>query len=291
VKSSLDAHAITTPKAQGEAPFSGVQCDALFAAVLVHDDIHPDAELPDAIHLDYGEEQLARCYRISRQIWEEGADRQALCAIARKIRRHRSLSPEDQLLFKHVRARFKHLRAAYAASDEGHGHPGALQAMTAVMGFLQDAFKNNRGAAMTWWAMVLRLFLTRLPYALMIRSVDHFRAGNAESFRKYVNAEIHFVRLNLAKKEVTSEEFHEMRKVVSRQVALYDNLKVLYPSQYHDAVSRYLSTINGMMGGMHDALVLRKFEGAQAYYADTFELSGEIRQRLLALAEKYAEPQ
>jgi hypothetical protein len=291
VKFNLDANATTTPKTQGEAPFSAEQCDALFAAVLVHDEVHPDAELPDAIPIDYDQEQLARCYRVSRQIWEQGVDRQALVAITRKIRRYRSLSPEDQLLFKHVRARFKHLRAAYIATDEGHRHPGALQALTAVMGFLQDAFKHDRGAAMTWWAMVLRLFLTRYLYAWMTRSVYDFRTGDAESFRQYVEAEMHFVRLNLAKDEITSKDFHEMRKVVSRQVALYDNLKILYPSPHHNAVSRYLSTINGMMGSMHDELVLQKFKSAHGYYADTFELSGEIRQRLLALAEKFAEPQ
>ena len=290
MKSNRNADAPTTRSMLDAPPFTAEQCEALFAAVLVHDDIYPNAELPDAIHLDYDQEQLTRCYRICRQVWEEGVGREGLSAITRKIYTDHALGPEDQLFFKYVRARFKHLRAAYAAIDEEHRPPGAMQAMTAVMGFLQDAFKNNRVAAMSWWAVVLRLFLTRFPYALVTRSVDGFRPGNAESFRRYVNDEIRFIRLNLAKEAITSKEFHEMRKVISRQVALYDNLKILYPSPYHHAVSQYLSTINGMMGSMHDKLIVQKFERSHGYYADTFDLPGEIRQRLLALAERYPEP-
>lgn len=290
MKSNRNANAPTTPETFGASRFTAEQCDALFAAVLVHDDVYPDARLPDAIHLDYDQEQLTRCYRICRQVWAEGVDRAALGAIIRKIYRHRSLGPEDQLSFKYVRARFKHLRAAYAAIDERHRPPGAFQTMTAVMGFLQDAFKHNRVAAMSGWAVVLRFFLTRFPYAWMTRSVDDFRPCDAESFRRYVNGEIGFIRLNLAEEQITSKQFHEMRKVISRQVALYDNLKILYPSPYHTDVCRYLSTINGMMGGMHDELIARKFESSTGYYADTFVLPNEIRQRLLALAARYAEP-
>ena len=289
MKSNRSGNAPTTLRTPDPPRFTAEQCDALFAAVLVHDDIHPDAELPGAIHLDYSREQLASCFWICRQIWEEGVNREAFAAVIRKIGRHRSLGPEDQLYFKHARARFKHLRAVFTVIDERHRPPGALQAITAVMGFLQDAFKNDRAAAMSAWGVVLRVLLTRLPCAVVVRSIDGFRAGSAESFRQYVGSEIRFMRESLAREKITSKEFHEMRKVVSRQVALYDTLKTLYPSACHSAVCRYLSTINGMMGGMHDDLIVRKFGSPQGYYADAFELPEEIRRRLQALVDGYAQ--
>lgn len=80
-----------------------------------------------------------------------------------------------------------------------------------------------------------------------------------------------------------------MRKVISRLVALYDNLKILYPSPYHVSVSKYLSTINGLMGGMHDELIIKKFDNTQDYYADAFAMPQEIRERLTVLTGKYKE--
>jgi hypothetical protein len=41
--------------------FTSAQCNELFAAVLVHDELYPEAILPDAIHLDYTQEQLSQC--------------------------------------------------------------------------------------------------------------------------------------------------------------------------------------------------------------------------------------
>ena len=92
-------------------------------------------------------------------------------------------------------------------------------------------------------------------YAFSTWKIRRFRPTTNGAFRDYVNKEIHFVRLNLVEGKVTGRVFHEMRKVISRQVALYDNLKILYPSAYHQQLSRYLSTINGLMGSMHDELI------------------------------------
>lgn len=272
-----------------EPPFSAAQCDALFAAVLAHDDIRLDAGLPDAIHLDYSPDQLTQCYRICRQIWKEGVDRKALIEIIEKIYRHRSLSPEDQLSFKHVRAKIKHLRFAYVVCDERHRYPRMFHWMTAIMGNLQDAFKNEQHANVKRIAILVHFFLARFPYSLINKEIDKFQPTTTETFRQYVLGEISFIRLNLAKKAITSKEFHEIRKAISRLVALYDNLNTLYPSSDHHSISRYLSTINGLMGNLHDELIIKKFKKTQDYYADAFEIPVEIRLRLLALTERYGE--
>jgi len=281
------ANVTTTKLTLDEPIFSAEQCDALFAAVLVHDDIYPDAKLPDAIHLDYSQEQLTQCYRICRQLWKDGVDREDLIGIINKIYRHRALSAEDQLSFRYLRAKIKHLRFAYAAFDERHCYPRMFHWKTAIMGSLQDAFKNKQYASANRIAIFVRFFLARLPYFLINKEIDKFQPSTNESFRQYVLDGIRFIHLNLAKKAITSKEFHEVRKVISRLVALYDNLKILYPSPYHVSISQYLSTINGLMGTMHDELIIRKFKKTQDYYADVFEMPVEIRQRLVALTERY----
>lgn len=272
-----------------EPHFSAAQCDALFAAVLSHDDLHLDAALPDAIHLDYSPEQLTQCYRICRQLWKEGVDREVLCKIVEKIGWHRCLSPQDQLAFRDVRARFKHLRFAYVACDEQHRYPRLFHWLTAAMGYLQDAFKNEQTGDMVRKAIRTRLFLTRLFYSLILREIDRFKPSTTAAFQAYVQQQMRFLQTNLAKLQVTSKEFHETRKVISRLVALYDNLKILYPSPDHDSISHYLSTLNGLMGALHDDLIADKFANKHDYDVSAFPIPPEIRLRLTVLLEKYLE--
>jgi len=255
--------------------------------VLVHDDLHPEAVLPGTIRLEYTQEQLATCYRICLQLWQEGVDRAALREIIGKIGRERVLSAEEQVAFKHIRARFKHLRFAYAAFSAGHRYPLRFHWLTGLMGNLQDAFKNGQSAVVVRTAALLRLLLAPAPYAFFTRSVEHFQPGSPASFRAYLGREVAFIRRHLAAPAITSKEFHEVRKVISRQVAIYDNLKILYPSPDHESISRYLSTINGLMGRMHDELVIRKFNKTQDYHATGFPLPEEIKRRLVALSESH----
>ena len=269
------------------APFSTTQCDALFAAVLVHDELYPDAKLPDVIHLDYSQEQFTQCFRICQQLWQSGVDRIQLCQMVIKIYQQGFLNAEDKITYHAMRAKIKHLRFAYVTFGVGHCYPRFFHWMTGVMGGLQDAFKHNQRLALLRSALMVRLFLSKPFYALVIREMNKFKPSTPENFRHYVHGEINFIRLHLVKNEITGKEFHEMRKVISRQVAMYDNLKTLYPSPYHRSISEYVSTLNGLMGSKHDELIARKFNKTQDYYKDTFAMPKDIKHRLIKLTEKY----
>ncbi len=269
--------------------FSTSQCDELFAAVLVHDELYLEAKLPDAINLDYSQEQLAECYHICQQLWLSGVDRAQICLMIEKIYHQGFLSAEDKIIYHGMRAKIKHLRFAYVTFDERHRYPTMFHWMTGVMGNLQDAFKHNQRFALVRSALLVRFLLTKFFYALITKEMDCFQPSTPESFQHYVHDEINFIRLHLTKKEITGKEFHEMRKVISRQVAMYDNLKTLYPSTYHCSISEYLSTLNGLMGSMHDALIAKKFDQTQDYYNDTFVIPEDIKQRLINLTNKYLE--
>lgn len=267
--------------------FSNELCDALFSAVLVHDDIHPDSTLPDAIHFDYTQTQFEQCYRICLQIWRQGTSREALLQIRRKVQTNRALTAQEQLDFKYMRAKFKHLRFAYMTLDRRHQYPKLFHYLTGEMGNLQDALKNQQYDALGRPLFTLKLFLSRPSYALMTSKLQHFQVSDRSNFKAYIQKEIAFVHAHLATTDVTSKAFHETRKVISRLVALYDNLKILFPSDYHEQVSRFLSTLNGLMGGMHDQLIVQKFKDEKHYYSAPIEIPLEIKKRLTELIEKF----
>lgn len=267
--------------------FSAEQCDTLFSAILVHDGIHLNAKLPDAICLDYSQQQLRQCYQICLQLWKESAGRKSLSTIAEKAFWCRRLNEEYQLAFMQVRAKLKHMRFAYMTFDSRHCYPVNFHRLTRRMGQLQDALKNEKDSAAMYIAIRLRLLLTRFFYSFSTKEIECFQLCTPESFSQHINNQIQFIRLKLSKKVITSKEFHEVRKVISQQVALYDNLKSLYPSPYHQSISLYLNTINGLMGSKHDELIIRKLNNKQEYESYTFKMPGEIRRRLTALTERY----
>lgn len=256
----------------------------------MHDDIDLDAELPDAIHLEYSQHQFTQCYRICLQLWQEGVDRKFLIEVAEQLYWQHTLDSETQRAFKNMRAKFKHLRFAYMTFDASHCYPPEFHRIIRKMGNMQDAFKHKQSNQMRRSAIFLRLLSINFVYAFSTWKIRHFQATTKAEFCNYINNEMDFIRTNLFAEKVTGRVFHEMRKVISRQVALYDNLKILYPSHYHQSVSRYLSSINGLMGGLHDELVAKHFDDAQDYESHAFKVPDEIRLRLIALTQRYEQP-
>lgn len=284
---NLSSNTFNEIKNKNAPLFSDKQRNDLFAAVLIHDDCYPEAVLPETIHLDYSKEQLQQCFLICKQIWQQGVDREELINIIIKISRQHRLSEEEQRNYKYIRAKFKHLRFAFVTCDKKHRYPKIFHLVTSVMGYFQDAFKNNQKTNLSRSTWLLRLLLSKFCYGFIIKEINGFKASEATIFKQYIQDQIQFLKIHLTKPAVTSKQFHEMRKVISRQVALYDNLKILFPSDYHKNISEYLSTINGLMGSLHDTLIAKKFEKSHGYYADTFEIPEDIKQRLLTFTNKY----
>ena len=284
----LSAGGLASVRTSERALFSAEQCDALFAAVLVNDRIDDDVRLPARIHLDYQQDQLLRCFLICRQIWREGVDRSDFNDLIVTLRKNRSLSSDEQIRFKNIRAKFKQLRFAFVNFDKRHRYPRIFHYTTVSMGRLQDDFKNQRCGAVRRRAILLRLLLSRPVYALINREVERLQPTTVAAFRDHVVEQIAFIRCCLDKDRITAKTFHELRKIVSRQTSIYIGLAILYPSPYHSSILRYLSAVNGMMGSLHDDLIRKNMIGVQDYHHHAFTLPADINARLAALVSAFA---
>jgi hypothetical protein len=267
--------------------FHPEQVDALFTAVLIHDDIYADSAFPSSISLGYAPEQLGEIHAICLQLWRTGVDRDALNRIVAGLCRDPVLSPADQTNFKHIRARFKHLQFAHVTCDARHHYPRAFNWLTALMGELQDALNNKKTGAARFYAWAVRCFLSPLPTWLINREITAFRASSTDGLCGFVGAQMDEVRTVLARAQVTGRVFHGVRKIISRQVAFYDTASILYPSADHDMLVRAFSTTNGLMGSYHDGLIERKLNQLQDYDRDLFPIPDDIRQRLSAMVDCY----
>lgn len=274
-------------KALDARRFSDAQCAALFEAVLIDDEVDAHTELPERITLDHNPAELLDCYRICRQLWRTGVDRDAMIACNATLMREGDLGSEDRLRFKYARAKFKHLRFAHALYGERHTYPILFDWMTVLLGHLQDAFKNGRTDTARREALLCRLFLARGPWRLLEREVDHLTPTTSAGFRVYITHEIASLEGILSHELLTGAQFHATRKIASRLVSFYDTLRTIAPSDEAFKMSRALAAINGLMGAMHDLLIERRVAGTQDYHRDPFALPAEIRDRIAALVARY----
>lgn len=261
--------------------------DRLFEAVETDDVVDPVVSLPDPIPVACTREEMRCCLDLCIQFWRDGARRGDMLHLVGKLLVTGDLAHDTRAAYKHVRARYKHLRFAFVLYGEKHKAPILFRSTVAVMGHLQDAFRNRRRGRVLGYGLLLRLLLSWPVWAAVQREVDAVRLDDAEGFLAFRNAEFRRLKASLVAGLPNGHSFHMMRKIVSRQVSFYDTMRTIEPDQKLCRMSRFLSAINGLMGSMHDDLVEQAVAGHRDYHRDAFPLPDDIRDRLEALTDQY----
>ncbi len=258
----------------------------LFDAVEIDDVVDPVVILPDRIALDCPQDTMRRCYALCLQFWKEGVHRSALLRLVGTLLRTGDLSAAQRTEYKHIRAKYKHLRFALALYGVPHHAPKLFNTTIAIMGHLQDAFRNGRRKAVFGYALLLRGLLAKPLWKAVRWKVGALRLDSAEGFLAYRQAEIRRLKQALGQDMLTGHDFHAMRKIVSRQVSFYDTMRSIEHSEQAYRMSRFLSAINGLMGNRHDEMVEQAM-ARQRHYGAQAPLEDDIRQRLEALVARY----
>lgn len=270
----------------GRETFPARILDAMFYAVDTDDLVDPEVSLPDPVPVACTRDEMRRCLDLCVQFWEEAADREVMSKLAGRLLRTHDLSPQERVEYKHIRARYKHLRFAFVLYGTKHKPPPLFAATVAVMGHLQDAFRIGNRAGVRRYGFLLRTLLSKPVWQYVKREVASVKLDNASGFLAFRRGEVRKIERAL-NDTVTSHGFHSIRKIVSRQVSFYDTLKTLEPDDRLYEVSRFLSAINGLMGSMHDGLVEQAGAGQRSYHRDVLELPNDIRTRLETLVANY----
>lgn len=266
--------------------FAPATLRALREAVEIDDVVDPDVSLPDPIDPHCSREEMGRCFALCLDFWNEGVRRSDLLELVSTLLGRGDLSRAERLRYKHIRAKYKHLRFALVLYDARHRVPPLFSLTVAIMGHLQDAFRNGRRSAVIAYALLLRALLARPFWSMVRRRTRAIRLDSADGFLTYRKSEICRLKKALGQESLTGREFHTMRKIVSRHVSFYDTLRSLRPSEHDYKLSRYLSAINGLMGSRHDDMIEMALSGQRAYRTAT-PLDADIWQRVEGLVARY----
>lgn len=261
-----------------------VQLAALMQHILDDDVINVQASCPTDPERDFTEAELADCYRLAWQLLVSGVSMPSTRKLVLSIAMRGSATPQQAVEFKHMRARFKQMRFACANYSELHEYPESLHSITRLMGRFQDAFKNGRKLRALWSGVKLWGRLRTSYFADLHEELVKAQFSTLGSFQRYIATENQHLAEG-APEEVllTARQFHELRKIVSRRIALNDTRRALTPSPEFDTLSLFLATVNGLMGKVNDDLVLEKMRSKIDYENQTFKLPEEIASRIRAL--------
>jgi hypothetical protein len=266
--------------------FGPATITALFEAVDTDDVVDPVVSLPDPILLDCSDDEIRRCYALCLQFWKIGVHRGELRRLATVLLKDGDLSQEDRATYKHIRAAYKQLRFALTLYGERHAPPRLFARTVLIMGRLQDAFRFGDRREVTRNARILRLLASWPAWRLVLRSVETLHLASAARFLAYRQAEFRTVRATLQHELLTGDEFHDMRKIISREVSFHDTLRSIQHRDDNRRLSRYLSAINGLMGRRHDEMVALSISG-ERHYDTPAALDPDLRRRLEDLIARY----
>lgn len=262
-------------------------CEALFEAVDIDDVVDPEVSLPHPISLAGTADELQRCFALCLQFWRQGFSRDELLDLVKILQETADLNASQRRDYKLIRAKYKHLRFALMLYRADHKVPKLFGATVAIMGHLQDSFRNDRRRATRAYTWFLRLLLTRPIWDYVRRRVAASSLTTAGDYLVDRQRDMDRLRDMLKQQFFTGTQFHTMRKIVSKQVSFYDTLRSLEPNEHDYKMSRYLSAINGLMGSRHDDMVEMAGRGERAYNS-LAPLDDDIRVRLETLVEAIA---
>lgn len=266
--------------------FSNSKLSALFEAVDIDDVVDAQVSLPDRIDPYCSYDEMRQCFAICYQFWNEGFDRADLLALVTRLLKTGDLTAEKRLEYKYIRAKYKHLRFATVLYDQQHKVPKLFSFTVAIMGQLQDAFRNKQRSAVIGYSLLLKLLLSKAVWKRVQRKLLSIKIDSAEGFLAYRRDEILQLNAALQQPELSGHAFHNVRKIISRQVSFYDTRRSLNPNEHDYKMSRFLSAINGLMGDRHDIMVEQAALGTRAYQTPE-PLDPDIRMRIEQFVEAY----
>ncbi|MXP25416.1 hypothetical protein GRI39_05080 [Altererythrobacter indicus] len=267
--------------------FSPETLDALFEAVDTDDIVDPVVSLPNPVPMACTSQTMRACLDLCLQFWREGAVRSDMIGLTNTLLQKGDLSGKERVRYKHIRARYKHLRFALVLYGQRHKAPFLFRCTVAVMGHLQDAFRNHQSRTTAAYALLLRVLLSWPVWLAVQREMETVKMDSEQGFLTFRQAEFQRLAEWLESGTLTAHRFHTIRKIISRQVSFYDTMRTLAPNEQLYRMSRFLSAINGLMGSMHDELVEQAGRGQRDYRRDDVLMPMNIRSRLDELIAQF----
>lgn len=267
--------------------FSQEIVERLFLAIEEDDRVGESAILPPLIELQCPAENIRQCYALCLQFWEEGFHRQDLLALINHVLQGGVLSEKDRLQYKYIRARYKHLRFAQRLYSKKHESHFVFRQTTVFLGHFQDAFRNHNVRNIQRYGRLLKVMLSPAVWMRVHYCLRHTVLDDQQGFKHYRQQQVRKLQGIIANPELTGDQFHDARKIVSQQVSYYDTVRSLDPTNMEARMlAVFLANINGIMGDRHDEMVADKLSGRKSY-SEASQMDSRIRQPIEMFVTRY----
>lgn len=259
-------------------------CTRLLLAVQAHDVDYGGVRFPNQVEVAMDPESLKRYFHSIREYWKNRP--KGFFALLEKAK-DQELSAEDLQALKSLRGRLRIVRFGFNLLDKRHQSPETINWIVKTTGALTDAYKNGHHGRANATAKTLLEYFGERNWLEIEEEIHSFKTSSEESFREYLKDQVAKLGKGLESHRMTAEQFHDLRKIVSRLLTFFDILMADLPADDVKAAFRFLSTTQYRMGRIHDHLVKLHLANRFDYHNDRFRMSKDLHERLATIVRKF----
>ncbi len=175
---------------------------------------------------------------------------------------------KEMSYFSDMRKRYKTSRFSFQAFDSTAMSPKVSEKLTVIIGHLNDAYDNSAVKSFNQDVDKLQTMFSKKDVEKEIAlELERFSAKDSMQLKLWVKAQVAFLESHMVPgKELFAPEYHEVRKTAQRLVTIIDSARQVLKTEEFDDVLRVLSSINGKMGAVQDALTTSRVTIGTASY-------------------------
>lgn len=244
--------------------------------------------VPKAVNLVFAPQQIETLFLGTVKDFREKFNVVELVEVTSRLVNGGEFDSNDLRRLIANRAPLRQLRFAFGLFSQTHKYPPFLNDVTKLMGDIQDAYRNAKPAMLRTKAVALLAKLDLGFWQKINAEIQEFRPCSTESFMMYIRDQIYFLENELNSGRLTAAQFHEMRKVIGRLVALYGMIHAQGPEAEVEQGLYFLSALNLRMGLVHDNLIAESLALSRDYHRDRVVLDTQLREVLNGLIRDFS---
>ncbi len=240
--------------------------------------------LPDvAISLTIKRTTAQDLFGVVLKNWETHYSYSKVQQILERAQSKSTLNDNDLADLKDVRKRVRWLRTAFITLSADHRPPEELHAFVKDLGSLCDAIENDVRKPVKDLAIKVMGYTEN---KVIERSVLQFHPSSEAGISDYIFSEFEKMLKSAGRKTLKADEFHDLRKEVSRLQQVMRLSYISNPRPEVLVVMDYLGVINKMTRKIHDGFISRHLKGKEDYDQARVDMPMALNQAIQALLNR-----
>ena len=263
--------------------------DALtrYRAIIERSEVVDDssAHLSEAFQWEIKKDRAYDFFQLARELWQE-QEAITIRELLETVNKSQQPLPEVSLKLKSFRAILKRIRSASIAFSVNHSPPERFARLVVNIGKLRDSWKRNDLTEANKLANDIIEQLNKKNLKKLQHELDSFEADSKNGFSEWLLETKKELSNSLKSGQMTAEQFHNHRKIVSTLLAIAEIRYSFKPNLRTFNQVTFLRRLNVKTGLWHDVFVMNGFQETDDYKNEKLVIPNDLIESLTELRDK-----